>query len=126
MVKLLYGSGLRIMEVVRLRVQNLAFDNKQLIVRDGKGNKDRSTLLPDPIHQPLKTHLERVKTLHQEDLQNGHGSVYLPEALARKYTGAPKAWNWHSMCSHQKNSQSTHGVALSDGTTLMNLLFKKL
>ena len=94
MAKLLYGSGLRLMETVRLRVQDLDFDNKQLMVRDGKGNKDRATLLPDPIHSPLKIHLERVKALHQKDLQNGYGSVYLPEALGRKYTGAAKAWNW--------------------------------
>ena len=94
MAKLLYGSGLRILEVFRLRVHDLDFDNKQLMVRDGKGNVDRSTLFPLPIHRPIKSHLERVKTLHQEDLRNGYGHVYLPHALERKYTGAARAWNW--------------------------------
>lgn len=92
MAKLLYGSGLRLMEVIRLRVQDLDCANKQLMVRDGKGNKDRATLLPDPVHLPLKNHLERVKALHDKDLQDGYGSVYLPEALARKYPGASRSW----------------------------------
>jgi len=94
MAKLLYGSGLRLMEVIRLRVQDLDFVNKQLMVRDGKGNKDRATLLPDPVQALLKNHLERVKALHDKDLQDGYGSVYLPEALARKYPGASRSWIW--------------------------------
>lgn len=94
MAKLLYGSGMRLMEVVRLRVQDLDFENKKILVRDGKGNKDRSTLLPEPLHVPLKAHLERVKALHNKDLREGHGQVYLPEALVRKYPSAAKAWGW--------------------------------
>ncbi len=94
MAKLLYGSGLRLMEVVRLRVQDLDFENGLLIVRDGKGNKDRVTLLPEMMHLPLKNHLNRVQILHQFDLGEGFGEVYLPTALARKLTGAAKAWGW--------------------------------
>lgn len=105
MAKLLYGSGLRLMEVIRLRVQALDFANKQLIVIDGKGNKDRSTLLPDPVHEPLKAHLKRVKILHEKDLQDGYGSVYLPEALARKYKGASKAWVWQYVFPSKKLSK---------------------
>lgn len=91
MAKLLYGGGLRLLEVVRLRVLDLDFANRQLAIRDGKGNKDRSTLLPEVIHAPLQTHLEKVKALHTKDLSNGYGSVYLLEALARKYQGAARA-----------------------------------
>ncbi len=94
MAKLLYGCGLRLMEVLRLRVQDLDFDNNQILVRNGKGNKDRSTLLPELLHDPLKAHLERVKALHEEDILKGYGKVFLPDALARKYTGATIAWGW--------------------------------
>ncbi len=94
MAKLLYGCGLRLMEVLRLRVQDLDFDNNQILVRNGKGNKDRSTLLPELLHDPLKAHLERVKALHEEDILKGYGKVFLPDALARKYTGAAIAWGW--------------------------------
>ncbi|MEO2054016.1 MAG: integron integrase [Nitrospira sp.] len=94
MAKLLYGSGMRLMEVLRLRVHDLDFDNKQILVRDGKGNKDRSTLLPEPLHGILKVHLERVKTLHKEDIKMGYGKVNLPDALARKIPSAAKTWGW--------------------------------
>ena len=94
MAKLLYGSGLRLMEAVRLRVHDLDFANQQLLVRDGKGNKDRSTLLPMPLHEPLMMHLVRAKELHEQDLSNGYGEVYLPGALAKKYPNAAKAWGW--------------------------------
>ncbi|MFQ5598271.1 MAG: integron integrase [Nitrospiria bacterium] len=94
MAKLLYGSGLRLMEVVRLRVHDLDFDQNLLIVRDGKGNKDRSTLLPEPLHTPLKKHLRRVEALHASDLKEGYGEVFLPNALGRKLPGAAKVWGW--------------------------------
>jgi integron integrase len=91
---LLYGSGLRIMEGVRLRVKDVEFERRMIIVRDGKGAKDRITMLPDKLRAPLAAHLERVHALQQVDLRNGFGNVWLPHALARKYSGAPFDWGW--------------------------------
>lgn len=91
---LLYGSGLRILEAVRLRVKDVEFSRKEILVRDGKGFKDRITMLPGKLVEPLTKHLERVRTLHERDLAAGNGAVYLPYALARKYTHAPKEWGW--------------------------------
>ena len=92
--KLLYGSGLRIMEAVRLRIKDVDFQMKQLTVRSGKGDKDRLTTFPSTLTPLLQNHLFGVKTLHQQDLAQGHGEVYLPHALARKYPGAAKEWGW--------------------------------
>ncbi len=92
--KLLYGSGLRIMEAVRLRVQDIDYQMKQLTVRAGKGDKDRFTTFPATLTPLLQNHLAGVKTLHQQDLSHGHGAVYLPHALARKYPNADKEWGW--------------------------------
>jgi integron integrase len=92
--KLLYGSGLRIMEAVRLRVKDIDFQMKQLTVRSGKGDKDRFTTFPTTFTPLLQNHLARVKTLHQQDLAQGYGEVYLPHALARKYPNAAKEWGW--------------------------------
>jgi len=94
MAGLLYGSGLRLMECMRLRVMDIDFDRQELLVRSGKGNKDRVTILPERFQQALKTHLVEAKAIHDRDLRLGNGSVYLPEALARKYTGANKEWGW--------------------------------
>ncbi len=94
MVKLLYGSGLRLMECVRLRVKDLDFDQHIILVRDGKGAKDRVTILPESLSTPLQEHLQRVRLIHQQDLQAGYGSVYLPYALARKYPNAAREWIW--------------------------------
>jgi integron integrase len=91
---LLYGSGLRLMECLRLRVKDLDFSYEQLTVRDGKGEKDRITMLPSKLKQPLVRHLQKVKFTHDEDLIAGCGEVYLPYALARKYPNAPKEWGW--------------------------------
>jgi integron integrase len=93
-VALIYGSGLRLMEALRLRVKDLDFHYNQLIVRDGKGQKDRVTPLPQMLVEPLRRHLARVKALHQKDLQDGFGRVYLPDALARKYPSADREWAW--------------------------------
>jgi integron integrase len=93
-VKLIYGSGLRLLEALRLRVQDLDFEMRQLTVRDGKGAKDRYTVLPEAVIPALREQLARVKLLHQEDLQAGYGAVYLPGALDRKYPGAPREWGW--------------------------------
>jgi len=94
MARLMYSGGLRLMEVIRLRVQDLDFDNKQIIVRDGKGNKDRSTFFPEMLHEPLRHQLKKVKETHQHDLERGYGDVYLPNALAKKYRAAGKQWGW--------------------------------
>ena len=95
-VKLLYGSGLRITECLRLRVQDLDLEMKALTVRNGKGDKDRITTFPAKLVQPLTEHLVRVKAIHGQDMEEGHGRVYLPHALARKYPHADKDWRWPS------------------------------
>jgi integron integrase len=92
--QLLYGSGLRLMEALRLRVKDLDFEYRTITVRDGKGEKDRITILPDLLQDPLRHHLEQVRRLHQQDLAQGYGAVYLPEALARKYPNAEREWGW--------------------------------
>jgi integron integrase len=94
LVKLLYGGGLRITEAVRLRVQDVDFGFKQITVRSGKGLKDRVTPFPDSLEPLLKNHLERVKAIHDQDLAEGFGAVYLPYALERKYPNANMEWNW--------------------------------
>ena len=91
---LLYGAGLRLMEAVRLRFKDLDFEYMEILVRDGKGEKDRRTILPRPLSEPLRHQLERVKLLHEKDLREGFGEVYLPYALARKYPAAAKEWAW--------------------------------
>ena len=91
---LLYGSGLRLTEALRLRVKDLDFDYGEILVRDGKGEKDRRTLLPRPLAEPLRRQLERVKVLHDEDLREGYGEVHLPYALGRKYPNAAREWGW--------------------------------
>lgn len=93
-VGLLYGSGLRLMEALRLRVQDLDFERKELTVRDGKGGKDRRTLLPASQCEALNRHLQNVRRLHQQDLAAGWGAVMLPHALARKYRHADRQWGW--------------------------------
>jgi len=93
-VKLLYGCGLRIKEATRLRVQDIDFEMKSVIVRSGKGDKDRVTTFPDNIASLLRDHLLTVEAVHKRDILNGHGEVYLPNALSRKYPGAAKKWGW--------------------------------
>ncbi len=94
MALLLYGSGLRLMECVRLRVKDIDFGYHQITVRDGKGFKDRVTMLPERLIPRLRAHLEEVKNLHADDVRKGFGEVYLPFALARKYPEAGRAWAW--------------------------------
>ena len=91
---LLYGSGLRLMEALRLRVQDLDFAAHQLIVRGGKGNKDRLSVLPQNLMTPLQGHLAEVRRIHRQDLAAGWGRVPLPGALARKYPNASTEWKW--------------------------------
>jgi integron integrase len=104
MAALLYGSGLRLMECLRLRVKDVDFVQSQLIVREGKGHKDRVTMLPASLVEPLTRQLERVKALHETDLREGYGSVYLPYALARKYPNAEKEWCWQYVFPASKRS----------------------
>lgn len=94
MAQLLYGCGLRLIECVRLRVKDVDFSQGQIIVRDGKGQKDRVTILPESLRAPLQEHLHRVKLLHNQDLNRGGGDVYLPYALERKYPTANREWGW--------------------------------
>jgi integron integrase len=91
---LLYGTGMRIMEGVRLRVKDVEFARGEIVVRDGKGAKDRMAVLPRRLVRPLHTQLARVRDLHRRDLAAGLGAVYLPNALARKYPHAAREWGW--------------------------------
>ena len=91
---LLYGAGLRLMEAVRLRVKDVEFTRHEIIVREGKGDKDRVTMLPESVIEPLRRQLIKVKALHEEDLAAGFGEVYLPFALGKKYPGAGREWGW--------------------------------
>ena len=92
--QILYGSGLRIKELCRLRVLDVDFEGNLIVVRSGKGDKDRSTILSEAVKEPLRLHLPKVKALHDKDLSAGHGEVYLPSSLARKYPNAAKEWKW--------------------------------
>ncbi len=94
MAKLLYGSGIRLMECIRLRVKDIDFEINEIRVRSGKGDKDRLVPLPESIKPALNMHLERVQLIHEKDLADGHGAVYLPHALKRKYPNAAKEWIW--------------------------------
>ena len=94
MVMLLYGSGLRLLECLHLRVKDLDFERNEIVVREGKGNKDRVTMLPAAVKEPLMVNLERVRALHERDLQAGRGQVPLPDALTRKYPNADREWGW--------------------------------
>ncbi|MBL8099959.1 MAG: integron integrase [Anaerolineales bacterium] len=94
MAKILYGSGLRLMECLRLRVKDIDFGNHQIIVREGKGEKDRFTILPDSITQDLQSHLLVVKAIHEKDIKEGFGETSFSYALAKKYPNASKEWMW--------------------------------
>ena len=94
MAKLLYGCGLRLMECMRLRVKDIDFDQSQIIIREGKGEKDRTTMLPASLVQPLKNQIAFVRSQHDQDIAQGYGSVELPFALARKYPNADKEFGW--------------------------------
>jgi integron integrase len=94
MADLLYGAGLRLMECVRLRVKDIDFGYRQIVVRDGKGLRERVTLLSDRLRAPLKAHLMQVKEIHRQDLNHGRGRVYLPFALSTKYPNANRGWAW--------------------------------
>ena len=94
MAMLLYGAGLRLMECCRLRIKDIDFPRNQLVIRAGKGDKDRYTMLPIAVQEPLRKHIEQIKRQHENDLRQGLGSVALPNALQRKYPSAAKEWGW--------------------------------
>jgi integron integrase len=89
-----YGAGLRLLEVLRLRVKDVDFERNEIVVREGKGNKDRRTMLPESLKPDLVRHLEAVRRLHAQDLARGFGRVFLPDALERKLPGAAAEWVW--------------------------------
>lgn len=105
MVQLLYGGGLRLMELIRLRVKDIDFEAGLVFVRSGKGDKDRSTLLPESLHGPLREHLQIVRRWHEEDLANGFGAAPLPDALDRKYPQAAREWGWQYLFPADKVAQ---------------------
>jgi len=108
--QLLYGSGLRLLEALRLRVQDVDFSYRTITIRDGKGFKDRITMLPEGLAEPLRVHLEAVKRLHRNDVRKGFGAVWLPYALARKYPNAPRAWAWQYVFPAGKRAVAEDGV----------------
>jgi integron integrase len=94
LLEVLYGTGVRLSELTRLRVKDLDFEHGLVYVRDGKGAKDRTTLFPKSVQARLRVHLEEVQTRHEADLEAGYGEVYLPDALAHKYANAAREWGW--------------------------------
>lgn len=94
MARMLYGTGMRLMECVRLRVKDVNFERNEIIVRDGKGGKDRVTMLPASLGEPLREHLKRVRVLFEQDRAEDVPGVYLPDALEKKYPNAGKEWGW--------------------------------
>jgi len=105
---LMYGSGLRLMESMRLRVKDLDFDHRAIVVRSGKGSKDRVVTLPDELIIPLKRHLQAVRLIHEKDLADGYGEVFLPHALARKYPSAGYEWGWQYVFPSGRRSEDPH------------------
>jgi len=93
-VSLLYGTGMRILEALRLRVKDIDFSRKEILIRDGKGYKDRVTMLPASLVEPLKQHLLKVQSLHEQDLAAGFGEVFMPMALDKKYPNGGRSWSW--------------------------------
>ena len=106
---LLYGSGMRILECLRLRVKDVDFKRREILIRDGKGFKDRVTMLPGALVATLTAHVAKVRELHQADLEQGYGAVYLPNALARKYPNAAREWGWQYVFPSSKLSVDPRG-----------------
>lgn len=102
MACIMYGSGLRLMECLRLRIQDVDLQSSTLTVRDGKGNKDRVTMLPSSIKKPLLEHIKKIKKIHKNNVENGYGEVFMPYALARKYPNASREWRWQWVFPQEK------------------------
>jgi integron integrase len=111
MASLLYGSGLRLMECLRLRVADIDLQRNEITVRKGKGSKDRVTMLPAALNQPVREHLARIHTIHEADLADGWGRVELPTALSRKYPSAPTEWGWQWVFPQQRRWQDPQSGA---------------
>jgi integrase len=110
--RLLYGSGMRLLECLGMRVKDLDFHRNEITVRDGKGRKDRVTLLPVTCTHALNDHLEGVRRLHEDDLRNGLGRAPLPDALRRKYTNADRQWGWQFVFPASSHPQKQMGQAV--------------
>lgn len=106
--RLLYGTGMRVMEGLRLRVKDVDFARNQIVIRAGKGDKDRVTMLPENIKLALQQQLERAKVIHEQDLAEGFGAVHLPHALAEKYPSAPQEWAWQYVFPAEKRAVDPH------------------
>jgi len=104
-IQLLYGSGLRLREGLQLRVKDIDVAQQQLVLRNTKGQESRITMLPTTLVQPLQNHLQQVRRLHEDDLNRGHGAVYLPFALERKYSGGARQWIWQYVFPAERLSQ---------------------
>jgi integron integrase len=111
MAALLYGTGMRLMECVRLRVKDIDFDQNQIMIRDGKGQKDRVVPLPRSLREMLTHHLDQTRRLHQDDLAQGLGEVFLPDALARKYPNSVREWMWQYVFPSGRLSQDPRSGA---------------
>ena len=111
-LKLLYGTGMRILECLRLRVKDVSFIKREIVIREGKGFKDRMTMLPAVLVEPLQAHLRRVEALHVSDLKEGYGEVYLPYALERKYPKAAREWGWQYVFPSIKRSVDPRSGAI--------------
>ncbi len=111
MARLLYGTGMRLMECVRLRVKDIDFGRNEILIRDGKGAKDRVTMLPAALAGPLADHLARRRVIYEDDLRDGKAAVWLPDALAKKYPNAPTEWAWQFVfCSGSHSTDPRSGV----------------
>jgi len=123
---LLYGSGLRLLECLRMRVQDIDYKYKEITIRDGKGGKDRITILPASYTETLKLHLKKVKIIHQQDLKEGNGEVFLPNALERKYPYAPKSWGWQYVFPASKLSNDPRSNKIRRHHLTESMVQKKL
>jgi len=124
MASLLYGAGLRLRECLKLRVKDVDFDYRQILVRDAKGAKDRVTMLPGSAIEPLKVHLERARALHERDVAAGYGDVELPDALARKYPRAPYEWGWKFVFPSHKLSTDPRSAVIRRHHVYENYLIR--
>jgi len=124
MASLMYGAGLRVLECARLRVKDVDLDRREIVVRDGKGRKDRVTLLPESLRAPLGEEIERVRRQHQRDLALGFGSVELPTAIERKYPRAPWQRGWHWVFP-AKRFYRTRRLAVSAATTSTSPCYRR-
>ena len=109
---LMYGAGLRLMETVRLRAKDLDLERCEIVIRNGKGGRDRITVLPARLVDPLRDQLAQARALHRADLSEGFGSVFLPDALARKFRGADREWSWQYVFPAAARSRDPRSGAL--------------